>query len=140
MEIQGAVEVLHSNATVWVAAQPNQILQSFDRIHTTDNSRVTLRWPGQSVLSFGASTDLEIVPPALPDDQPGVHLIQGIISYFHRDKPGSIHISTRGAVAGVEGTEFVLAVDAAQSTTLSVVDGRVRFGNEQATLVLTNGQ
>jgi tetratricopeptide (TPR) repeat protein len=40
----------------------------------------------------------------------------------------------------VEGTEFVVAADETERTTLSVIDGKVRFGNEQATLLLTNGQ
>jgi len=49
-------------------------------------------------------------------------------------------VITHAAFAGVEGTEFVLAVDETDRTTMSVVDGKVRFGNEQATLLLTNGQ
>jgi tetratricopeptide (TPR) repeat protein len=70
-------------------------------------------------------------------------LLRGIISFFHRDEPGRIRIITRGAVAGVEGTEFVMAVEPGKDTelaTMSVIDGKVRFGNEQATLLLTNGQ
>src|SRR4029079_2976300 len=66
--------------------------------------------------------------------------VRGIISFFHRDKPGRIRIITRGAVAGIEGTEFVLAADDASVTTLSVIDGRVQFTNELGGLVLTNGQ
>ena len=60
--------------------------------------------------------------------------------FFHRDEPGRIRVITRGAVAGVEGTEFVVTADETERTTLSVIDGKVRFGNEQATLLLTNGQ
>jgi outer membrane receptor protein involved in Fe transport/Tfp pilus assembly protein PilF len=70
-------------------------------------------------------------------------LLRGIISFFHRDEPGRIRIITRGAIAGVEGTEFVLAVEPGKDTelaTMSVIDGKVRFGNEQAALLLTNGQ
>ena len=47
---------------------------------------------------------------------------------------------TRGAVAGVEGTEFVLDVDHADRTTIAVVDGRVKIGNDLGTLSLTNGE
>ena len=67
-------------------------------------------------------------------------MLRGIVSFFHRDEPGRIRVITRGAVAGVEGTEFVMAADDTERTTLSVIDGKVRFGNEQATLLLTNGQ
>jgi Tfp pilus assembly protein PilF len=67
-------------------------------------------------------------------------LIRGIISFFHRDKPGRIQIITRGTVAGIEGTEFVMAESDTDETMLSVIDGKVRFGSQQAALLLTNGQ
>jgi hypothetical protein len=89
---------------------------------------------------LGASTEIEILPPRLSETRCGLHLISGIISFFHRDKPGQIEIITHGAVAGVEGTEFILAINDTDATILSVVDGKVRFGNSQSTLLLTNGQ
>ena len=140
MELQGPVEIVAAGSTAWTPAQTGQTLQPFDCLRTGANSRIALRWSNQSVIDFGASTEIEILPPAASGDQSGLHLIRGIFSFFHRDQPGDIQIITRGAVAGVEGTEFVMAVDNADATTLSVVDGRVKFGNEQATLVLTNGQ
>ena len=140
VELQGAVEVLPAGTTAWKPALNHQDLHPFDRIHTADNSRVTLRWSDQSIVSFGASTELEILPPDSADAQSGLHLIRGVLSFFHRDQPGRIRIITRGTTAGVEGTEFVLAVNDADTTTLSVVDGKVKFGNAQATLALTNGQ
>lgn len=121
-------------------AQTNRVLHSFDRIHTDANSRVALRWSDHSIVPFGASTELEILPPDSPEAQAGLHLARGIISFFHRDQPGRIRIITRGAVAGVEGTEFVLVVDDADRTTLSLIDGRVKFGNGQDMLLLTNGE
>jgi Tfp pilus assembly protein PilF len=140
VELQGSVKILHAGTTAWAPAQTNQILQPFDRLQTATNSRVALRWSDQSILPFGASTELEVLPPDSPDALAGLHLVRGIISFFHRDQPGRIRIITRAAVAGVEGTEFVLAVDDGERTTLSVVDGKVKFGNEQATLLLTNGE
>jgi Flp pilus assembly protein TadD len=140
IELQGTVEILPSGATAWLPAHTNQVLNPFDRIHAAANSRVALRWSDQSILPFGASTELEILPPDSANALAGLHLIRGVISFFHRDQPGRIRIITRGAVAGVEGTEFVLAVNDTDATTLSVVDGQVRFGNAQATLLLTNGE
>ena len=142
-ELQGTVEVFPAGATTWVLTQTNQILHPFDRLRTGPNSRAALRWSDQSIVPFSASTELEILPPHSPDAQSGLHLIRGIISFFHRDTPSRIRVVTRGAVAGVEGTEFVLAVTTANGvelTTLSVIDGKVQFGNEHATLVLTNSQ
>ncbi|HUB86731.1 MAG TPA: TonB-dependent receptor, partial [Verrucomicrobiae bacterium] len=140
MEFQGSVEISAAGTTTWTPAQARQILRPFDRLRTAANSRVAIRWSNQSVINFGATTEIEILPPAASDDQSGLHLLRGIFSFFHRDQPGHIQIITRGAVAGVEGTEFVMDVNGTDATTLSVVDGRVKFGNAQATLVLTNGQ
>ena len=140
VELQGTVEVSPAGAKTWVLTQTNQALYPFDRLRTGTNSRVALLWSDQSVVPFGPSTELEILPPHTADAQSGLHLVRGVISFFHRDQPGRIRIITRGAVAGVEGTEFVLAVNDADRTTLSVIDGKVTFGNDTATLVLTNGQ
>ena len=140
VELQGTAEIASGAATTWAPAHNDQILHPFDRLRTGANSRVALLWSDRSVVSFGASTEIEVLPPDSADAQCGLHLLRGILSFFHRDKPGRIRVITRGAVAGVEGTEFAMAVDDTDRTTLSVIDGKVRFGNEQAMLLLTNGQ
>ncbi len=143
VELQGTAEIAAATATTWTQAQTNQILRPFNRLRTGANSRISLLWSDRSVVSFGALTEIEVLPPNSSDAQCGLHLLRGIISFFHRDEPGHIRVITRGAVAGVEGTEFVLSVEPGKDTeltTVSVIDGKVRFGNEQATLLLTNGQ
>ena len=141
--LQGMVEISPAGATTWVLTQTNQVLHPSDKLRTGPNSRVTLRWSDQSMVPFGALTEIEVLPPHTPGAQSGLHLFRGILSFFHRDEPGRIRVITRGATAGVEGTEFVLAVDATngtQRTTLSLIDGRVQFTNEQGAIVLTSGQ
>ena len=143
VELQGTAEVAAATATTWMPAQINQVLHPSDRLRTGANSRMALLWSDRSVVSFGALTELEVSPPDSAGAQCGLHLLRGIVSFFHRDEPGRIRVITRGAVAGVEGTEFVLAVEPGNNTeltTMSVIDGKVRFGNEQATLLLTNDQ
>ena len=138
--VQGSVAVLPANGTAWIPAKVRQIINPRDRIHTETNSRVVVRWSDQTILTFGASTELEILPPRTADEDAGLQLLRGITSFFHRDQPGRIRIITRGAMAGVVGTEFVMAVDDHDRTTVSVIDGQVRLGNDQATLLLTNAQ
>ena len=140
VELQGTAEFSPANATAWSPAKTNQMVHPFDRLRTGANSRMALLWSDRSVVSFGAMTELEVLPPDASDAQCGLHLLRGVVSFFHRDEPGRIRVITRGAVAGVEGTEFIVTADEAARTTLSVIDGKVRFGNEQATLLLTNGQ
>ncbi|MGA2684131.1 MAG: TonB-dependent receptor [Verrucomicrobiota bacterium] len=139
VELQGTAEVASGTATTWTPAHNNQVLHPFDRLRTGINSRIAFLWSDRSVVSFGALTEIEVLPPDSADAQCGLHLFRGLLSFFHRDKPGRIQVITRGAVAGVEGTEFAMAEDA-KHTTLSVIDGQVRFGNDQAMLLLTNGQ
>ena len=140
VELQGTAEFARAASGAWLPAQTNQVLHPFERLRTGANSRVALLWSDRSVVSFGALTEIEVLPPDSADAQCGLHLFRGILSFFHRDEPGRIRVITRGAVAGVEGTEFAMAVDDADRTTLSVIDGKVRFGNEQTALLLTNGQ
>lgn len=140
IEWQGAVETSPGGNPAWTPAQTNQLLHPFDRLRTGENSRIAIRWSDQSVLTFNALTELEVLPPDAVGAEPGLHLVRGIGSFFHRDRPGRLHILTHGTTAGVEGTEFVMSVNGADLTRLSVIDGRVRFGNEQAMLVLTNGE
>jgi tetratricopeptide (TPR) repeat protein len=137
---QGLVEVSTNAAKSWEPVRTNQILRSFDLLRTDANSRCSLHWSDRSVISFGASTEIQILPPQSPNLQAGLRLIGGIFSFFHRDKPGQIQVITRGAAAGIEGTEFVMSVDQDEKTTVSVIDGTVKFGNESGALLVTNGQ
>ena len=143
VELQGTVEISPRGATAWVLTQTNQVVQAFDRLRTGPSSRAVLRWSDQTVLPVGALSELEIRPPSASDAEPGLHLLRGILSFFHRDKPGRIRVITSGATAGIKGTEFVMEVAEVvgrERTTLSVIDGEVEFGNAQGTLTLTNLQ
>ncbi|MGH7942695.1 MAG: FecR domain-containing protein, partial [Limisphaerales bacterium] len=139
-ELQGVVEIRFAGAKQWVPAKDGQILHPSDQLRTGPNSRAALLWSDQSVVPVSASTEIEILSPQSQQQQCGLHLVRGIISFFHRGKPGQIRIITQGAMAGVEGTEFVLAVNSAQRTTLSVIDGRVKLANSSGSLLVTNGQ
>ena len=141
LELQGNVEIAHGDSsTTWTPAHASDVLHPSDRLRTGENSRVALRWSDQSIVPFGASTELEVLPPSSQDDQCGLQLAHGILSFFHRDKPGHIRIITHGAVAGVEGTEFLLAANDAGDATLSVVDGKVKWSNDQGAVELVNGE
>ncbi len=137
---QGVVEFSTDSAKSWVPVQTNQVLKTSDLLRTEANSRCSLLWSDRSVISFGASTEIQIMPPQSPDQEAGLRLVEGVLSFFHRDKPGQIQVITRGAAAGIEGTEFAMAVDQNDKTTLSVIDGKVKLGNEFGTLLLTNSQ
>ncbi|MEO5803944.1 MAG: TonB-dependent receptor [Verrucomicrobiota bacterium] len=143
LQIQGTVEILPAGAKNWFLTQTNQVLHGGDKLRTGSNSRVTLRWSDQSVVPFGPLAEIEILPPDKNDSLAGLNIIKGVMSFFHRDKPGRIRILTRGATASVEGTEFVLEVaevNGAERVTLSVIDGKVRLSNAQGALSLTSNE
>ena len=139
---QGTMHI-STDGVRWLPVETNLVVQPGDRLRTGPNSRATLRSSDQSVMPFGALTEIEILPANQPEAPAGLRLVKGILSFFHRDKPGRIRVITRGAVAGVEGTEFVLqveTVDNVERTILSLIDGKVEFSNRQGALVLTNMQ
>jgi tetratricopeptide (TPR) repeat protein len=132
--LEGKVEISERDSTRWFLVQTGQKLKPFDKLRTGPNSRATLRWSDQSVVPVGALSEIEILEPHAPEALWGLKVIEGIISFFHRDKPGRIKVITSGAVAGVRGTEFVLSVvktNGVEVTTISVIDGEVEFGNDQ---------
>jgi tetratricopeptide (TPR) repeat protein len=138
--IEGEVKISPNGGVSWILTQTNQVLEPRWLLRTGPDSRVRLRWSSQSILSFGPLSEIEILPPHSTEALSGLHLIRGLLSFFHRDRPGRIRILTKGAAAGVEGTELVMEVDPDQRTTVSVLDGQVRFTNDYGALTLTNGQ
>ena len=141
VELQGTVEMMPAGAQTWVLTQTNQVLHVNDRLRTGANSRATLLWCDQSVVPFGALTEIEILPPDRGDSLSGLHILRGVASFFHREKPGRTHVLTHGATASIEGTEFAVEVAGAagqEQSTFSVIDGKVRLSNALGTLLLTN--
>jgi len=141
--IEGSAEIIASGARRGVVTQTtNQVLAAGDRLSVQTNSRVRLLVSGRSVITLGAGAVIEVAPPDA-EAKPGLQLFRGLLSFFHRDRPGRIRILTPGATAGVEGTEFVIRVettDGVETTTFSLIDGQVSLTNPQGSLTLTNGQ
>src|ERR1017187_2668744 len=143
--IAGVVEILPHGTTNWYRAADGTQLHTSDRVRARAHSSATLillTGQGESVVRLKAMSEVEILPDTSADG-PGMHLIGGILSFFHRDKPSRIRVISDGGNAGILGTEFVMAVasvNGTEQTTLSVIDGQVYFTNAGVTLALTNGQ
>jgi tetratricopeptide (TPR) repeat protein len=139
--VQGVVELQPRGATTWVRTTTNQTVSPFDHLRTGRNSRAALEAPGLSVVPIDALTEIEVLPPEKTVS--GLHLLRGILSFFHRGPPDRFRVITHAATGGIQGTEFVIAVvetNGTERTTISVIDGTVNFTNEQGALKLTNGQ
>ncbi|HKX63059.1 MAG TPA: TonB-dependent receptor, partial [Verrucomicrobiae bacterium] len=139
----GPVEVLPPGGNAWILTLTNQILQPGFHLRTGPNNRAVVRWSDQSVVTFGPLTEVEILPsPDLRGDS-AIHLWRGLLSFFHRGRPGRIRILNQGTTAGVKGTEFVVDATATgpeAETFYYVLDGRIELTNSAGTLALTNGQ
>lgn len=132
LKIEGptnAVQVLRPGAANWEAAHDNQVLPPGWRLRTLDKGRLTLRWSDNTTVPVGPFSDAAV--ESSPDPrQPGLRLLKGLLSFFHRDRPTVAWIKTRTASAAIRGTEFVLEVIEPEGRTiLSVVDGKVELSN-----------
>ncbi len=137
------VEYLPHGTEHWQPVAVGTELAAWDRVRTSTNSSVSMLWADNSVLRFEALTELEVLPPDRDDADHGLHLLSGLFSFFHRDQPGRIRVITSGAMAGIKGTEFIMAVkpeNGGEQTTLAVIDGLVNFSNTQGALELTNNE
>lgn len=142
VEASGVVEVLPHNATDWVRVGADTDLHPPVRVRTRANSTMAILMADNSVVRWPALSEVEIQPPTAAEG-PGLRLLQGMFSFFHRDKPGRVHTISSGGVAGIKGTEFVVAlttVNGVEQTTLSVIDGEVAFSNEGVSVSVTNDQ
>src|ERR1017187_1248606 len=143
--IVGMVEILPHGTTNWYRAADGSQLHTSDRVRARAHSSaalILLTGQGESVVRLKAMSEVEILPDTSADG-PGLDLIGGILSFFHRDKPSRVRVISDGGNAGILGTEFVMAVtsvNGTEQTTLSVIDGQVYFTNAGVTLDFTNGQ
>jgi Flp pilus assembly protein TadD len=142
----GEVVIIRKGDTTGVGVttkETNQVLNAGDRLRVGRNTRVSLLWSDKSVVRFDELTELEIVPPDSRETLFGLRLLKGFMSFFHRDAPGRIRVLSRGAPAGIKGTEFAMkveTVDNTERTTLYVIDGEVQFGYGPDPPVFRNGE
>src|SRR5262249_7059169 len=132
LEMEGLVQVLRAGKTLWADAQTNDVLIAGERFRTHTNSRALLRLSDRSQIRVGELSEFQVAPASQPGASPFHKLWRGVIYFFHRDKPGDYRFDTPTASAAVRGTEFVLNVDDAGRTVVTVLDGIVTLSNAVA--------
>jgi tetratricopeptide (TPR) repeat protein len=139
--IEGTVEVLRAGTQTWAPAVTNQVLRAGDRLRTRAASQVALRWSDKSVLRLNELGDFQIqTPPAQQKGDGRFTLWQGILYFFHRDRPGNIQFNTRTASAAVRGTEFNLEAEANGRTVLTLIEGEVDLENPNGRIQVSGGE
>ncbi len=137
ISIQGTVEVNRAGANVWDRARAEQVLFTGDQVRTAERSRAKLRTRDGSTHELD---ELTIVRPVEEAPKTVIEILKGAISFFHRDKPGSLEIRTRGVSALIRGTELVCSVSPEGQLDLTVLDGVVEITNALGSITLSSGQ
>lgn len=137
---ENAVHVMRSGATVWDPARTGQTLYPGDRIRTGDRGRVTLRWTDNSTVRLRPFS-VVLIEPSRDTRSLGVHLLNGLLYFFHRDRPTEARFNTHTASAAIRGTELMFEFDEGTGrTTVTLLDGLVELTNAAGRLELVSGE
>jgi len=137
---EGTVEYRRPGSTAWYEAPTKHVLETGDRLRTSDNGRATVELRDYSVIRLNPRSDLVITPPRRGTSSVGFNFKQGLLYFFHRGRPGEVDVDTPVAIAAIEGTEFSLAVAEDGRTVLTVLDGRVALSNAHGAIALISGE
>ena len=129
-----------SGGGLWASATVGQALAIHDRLRTGEDSRAAVRMTDLSVLRIDELTTIEITPPPSASDKPGLNVKEGATYFFSREKSREMRVETPAVNGAMRGTEFVIAVAANGSTTVTMLDGEVELSNAQGSLVVTSGE
>ncbi len=135
--VEGQVEVRDSGGTTWHKAQLEESLCPGDTVKLGASSRAAVVLSNHTLVRLDALTTLTITGPG-EEDSFWVELLRGITHFMSR-VPRKLKVTTPFVNAGVDGTEFLVRVDEAESF-LSVFEGLVSLDNEEGTLSLASGE
>lgn len=120
---------LHVTAP-WADAQIKQQLYSGNFVRTLDDSSLALLFADKSQLRLSRNSMFEI--KNIGDGQTtdtDVSLLKGKSWMQSKATPEKLRIATPSGLASILGTEWVMEVDDAGTTTISVLTGEVVFAN-----------
>lgn len=135
MSVEGKVDIRRTGG--WQIAKSGSSICTGDSIRVQRYSRAAIRLPDKTVLRLDQNTSLTF---AEPEDDTGswLDLLRGIIHVISRD-PRALRFNTPYANAGLEGTEFVIAVSD-EDTDVTVLEGEVLLSNSAGTVSIPSRQ
>lgn len=137
VSIQGAIELKVGDATPWLPVDPNTLLCWGDTLTVRANSRAVVRlYKEQTNVQLSQNSTLVFTAPAQGFSL--LELVKGAGHFISRTSH-ALKVKTPFVNAAVEGTEFLIKVDEAQ-TLIAVSEGRVSASNEAGQLTLREGQ
>ena len=125
---------------IWMAASVGQEFWFGDRVRTGPNSRATIRVGDLTLIRVNELTTYEVHPLSTGSAQPVLHLRNGSVYLYSRDRSQEFQIRTSAASTSIRGTEFNITVAADGRTELTLFDGEVDLSNPQGTVTLKSGE
>ena len=143
---EGQVESRLVGETQWQQVGLGDTFCAGDMIRVLENSRADLAFANQPLLRLDQNSTITL--GAIKEESSGLagllkgaaslDLVQGVAHFFSR-LPRNLEVRTGFVNAGVEGTEFLVAVDDTR-TSITVFEGKVMAANSAGSLGLTSGQ
>ena len=139
VSIQGTVEVRRAAtpSSQWLVIHPDDTFCASDRVRVGPNSRAALLLSNDTILRLDQKTTLNFGQIAA-DKPSSMSLISGIAHFISRIRQ-TFTVDTPYVNAGIDGTEFVVAVLKDQAR-VTVFEGQVKAYNAQGETILTSGQ
>ena len=136
LSIDGAVEIQRAGTTTWTEAHSTDRICSGDSLRVHSYGHATVELPDRSKISLKHNTSVAFEA----EEELGwlLNLLQGALHVISRD-PRALRFSTPYVNAGLEGTEFVIATDDAQSE-IAVLEGAVIVTNPSGRVAAVGGQ
>ncbi|MCZ6604676.1 MAG: FecR family protein, partial [Alphaproteobacteria bacterium] len=138
ISVEGRVEIQRAADQGWRPAVLQQHLCLGDTIRVANRSRAAVILSDGWIERFDQNSAMRFVQISVQDERSILDLLYGAVLFFSRSSR-SLDIVTPYANAAVEGTEFVIRVEAGQ-TVVTVFEGRVVAANELGRLVLESGK
>ncbi|HSD29706.1 MAG TPA: FecR domain-containing protein, partial [Vicinamibacteria bacterium] len=134
---QGRVEMRRAGQSQWLPVKLERAHCPGDAVRLGPLSRAAIVLRDGAVLRLDQNTTITFTPQA-ERAATWVELLTGAVHFWSR-MPRTLRITTPFVNGSVEGTEFLVEVDAVEAR-LSVWEGRVLAENAQGTLTLAAGQ
>lgn len=130
VSITGKGEYRLQATTPWNPARARQQLLGGNFVRTLDQSTMALLFSDKTQISLSRNSMFEI--KAIGDGKTTdttISLTRGKSWTQSKAVPGRLRMETPGATAGIHGTDWVMEVDEAGNSVLTVLSGEVEFAN-----------
>ncbi len=139
MSIVGTAEVLRQER--WQSVSLHEALQPGDVVRTGPGSRLAVLLADGSQLKVNAESRLALKQVASPTRHVAREMMSSLLRLFSgeiwvRSLGEPLEIKTKAVTSTIRGTELNLAIEPADATRLTVVEGVVEFRNPQGSVLV----